>query len=140
VIVVTSSVAVPEHELAFQASRASGPGGQNVNKVSTRVTLLFDVPASRALSAEEKQLVLTRLATRISRSGVLRVTSQRFRSQAANREAAIERFAELLRIALAQAPARRPTTASASAGERRLAEKKRQARRKLERGRAEDWE
>ncbi|HMC82356.1 MAG TPA: aminoacyl-tRNA hydrolase [Candidatus Polarisedimenticolia bacterium] len=87
-IEIRDGLAIREEELRFTASRSGGPGGQNVNKVSTRVTLWFDVAGSPSLTAEQRSLIRSRLATRISKEGVLRVVSQQTRSQAANREAA----------------------------------------------------
>jgi len=84
--------------------------GQHINKVSTRVTLWFDVVTS--LSQEQRDLVMRRLASRIGKSGVLRVISQQTRSQAANKELAIERFVELLRYAVRQVPLRKKTRVS----------------------------
>ncbi len=134
-IEVMAHLAIPESELTFTASRSSGPGGQHVNKVSSRVTLLFNVAASPSLSDEQKHRILTRLATRISKDGVLRVISQRHRSQMANRQAAVERFVALLREAHTPVPRRKKTTVSAAAKQRRLEEKKRRSR--LKRQRAE---
>src|SRR5262245_23694844 len=84
----------------FEYSRSSGPGGQHVNKVETRVTLLFDLVATTDLTAEQKARVRERLAARINREGLLRVVSQRHRSREQNRQAALERFAELIEAAL----------------------------------------
>jgi ribosome-associated protein len=95
-----------------------------VNKVSSRVTLLFDVTASPSLSEEQKRRILTRLATRVNREGVLRVVSQAHRSQAANREEAAQRFAELIQSALRRQPPRRQTKAPAAAHQRRIESKK----------------
>jgi ribosome-associated protein len=81
VIVVNADLAIPEHELAFSASRSSGPGGQNVNKVSSRVTLTFDVENSPSLSDSQRRRIRSRLQTRINKDGVLRVISQISRSQ-----------------------------------------------------------
>jgi ribosome-associated protein len=139
-IEISPGLAIPEGELTFTASRSGGPGGQNVNKVSTKVTLAFDVTGSPSLSPEEKAHILERLATRISRDGVLRVVSQRHRSQAANREAAVGRLVELLRLALAEEPPRVPTRPTRVAKERRVVSKKLHARIKESRRRpsAED--
>lgn len=122
---INERVSIPEEELIFTASRSGGPGGQHVNKVSTRITLWFDVAGSLSLPQEEKRLIMRRLANRIGKDGVLRVTSQDTRSQAANREAAISRFVELMQAALKLQPARKKTRVSKAAKERRLAEKKR---------------
>src|SRR5262245_30377304 len=97
---IVGSLAIPESEIYFTASRSGGPGGQNVNKVSSRVTLSFDVSASRALSEEQRRIILTKLATRINQDGVLRIVSQRTRSQDMNRTDALDRFSDLLRRAL----------------------------------------
>jgi len=123
-IQVTDQLCIPKEELRFTASLSSGPGGQNVNKVSSRVTLWFDVVNSPSLTPEQKELVMSRLATRISKDGVLRVISQQTRSQLENRELAMERFAELLRDALKQVPVRKKTRVSKGAKLRRLEEKK----------------
>jgi ribosome-associated protein len=132
-IQVTDEVSVPEDELRFTASLSSGPGGQNVNKVNTRVTLWFDVVNSPSLSPEHKELIASRLGSRISKDGVLRVISQQTRSQLANREAAVERFVSLLRTALKQEKARRKTGVSKMAKKRRLEEKKQHSILKRER-------
>ncbi len=124
-IEIAAGTAIGEDELTFVTSRASGPGGQNVNKVETRVSLLFDVEASPSLDDEQKGRLRERLATRISKAGVLRVTAQRHRSQSANREAALERFVELVRAALEDEPARRPTRPGRRARQRRLEAKRR---------------
>jgi ribosome-associated protein len=123
-IEITPELSIPDGELTFTASRSGGPGGQNVNKVSTKITLRFDVTGSPSLSSEQKAHILGRLATRINRDGILQVVSQRHRSQAANREAAVERFVELLRVALAEEPPRVPTRPTRVARERRVASKK----------------
>ncbi len=121
---ITEQLSIPDEELTFTASLSGGPGGQNVNKLSTKVTLWFDVVNSPSLSPEQKELIQSRLATRIGKDGVLRVISQKTRSQAANRELAIERFVELLRDAIREAPVRKRTRVSRAAKLRRLNEKK----------------
>ena len=123
-IAVTPTVAIADDELSFVASRSSGPGGQNVNKVSTKVTVLFDVAQAPGLTDEERARVRERLATRVNAAGVLRVSSQKERSQSANREAATARLVELLREALAEQPPRRPTRKPRAAKERRVVAKK----------------
>jgi len=126
-------VPIAEGELVFKASRSSGPGGQNVNKLNTRVTVLFHVAGSLSLSEEQKQQVLDRLAGRIDKEGVLHVASQKHRSQEANRRAAVERLQELVREALAPVPVRRRTRVPGAARERRLQEKKQRSDRKQQR-------
>jgi len=137
---ITSALQIPEAELAFSASRSSGPGGQNVNKVSTRVTLRFDVAHSPSLSEPQRRRIRLRLRTRITRDGVLVVASQRHRTQAANRAAATERFAELLRDALRRRPVRKKTRVPRAAKERRLEQKKRRGRTKKLRSRPASWD
>jgi len=127
-ILVTDRFAIPVEELTFTASRSSGPGGQNVNKLSTRVTLQFDVLRSPSLMEDQKQRILVKLKSRISKDGVLRISCQRSRSQAANRDGAVERFVELLRQALTRRLPRKRTALPASARERRLEDKKRRSR------------
>ncbi len=137
---INAELTIADDELQFAASRSSGPGGQHVNKTSTRVTLRFDVEASAALTDEQKARLHERLAGRISKEGVLAVSSGRQRSQLANREATIERFAELLREALAQAPPRKPTRVSRRQKARRIDEKRRRGQRKQGRSRRYDGE
>ena len=116
---------IPVDDLRFTYSRSGGPGGQHVNRVETRVTLLFDVDASERLSDEQKRVVRRRLATRINKEGAMRVVSQRHRSREANRRAAIERFDELLEEALRPRTPRRKTRVPAATRRRRLEDKRR---------------
>jgi len=124
---ISEALEIPEHELLFTASRSGGPGGQNVNKVSTRVTLWFDVANSPSLSAEHKQMVLARLGNRISKEGVLQIVSQQHRTQPANREAAVERFVEMLQAALRRPKTRHKTRMPFGAKQRRLESKRRRS-------------
>ena len=137
-IKIKEGILLGEDELSFTFSRSSKPGGQNVNKISSRVTLLFDVANSPSLSAEHKNQIITRLRTRVNKYGVLRVVSQRHRRQAANREAAIERFVELLQETLKPIKSRKKTRISLAARKRRLMEKKHQSRLKQERAKTTD--
>lgn len=130
---IGEGIAIPEEELSFVSSRSGGPGGQNVNKLETRVTLRFDLAGSPSLTEEQKARLRERLATRVTRAGVLHVTSQKHRSQSANREAAVERFAELLREALREETPRRKTRVPKAAKRRRVEEKRRRSQRKRER-------
>jgi ribosome-associated protein len=116
---VTRSVAVPLTEIELQVSRSSGPGGQHAQTSETRVVAVFDVEASSTLSAAQKRRVLAKAGP------VLRAVAQDERSQARNRELAVERLAESLRRALRVERRRIPTAPSAAARERRIEEKKR---------------
>jgi ribosome-associated protein len=133
-IPIDEELAISDEEVAFTTSRSGGPGGQNVNKLETRVTLRFDLDGSPSLSEEQKARLRQRLATRITKQGVLHVTAQRHRTQAANREAAVERFAELLRENLREEAPRKKTRPSRAAKTRRLEAKRRRSLRKRERG------
>jgi ribosome-associated protein len=122
---INDEVEIDEGELDYEFARSSGPGGQNVNKVETKVTLKFVVEDSSALSDDEKLRVSQALASRITKDGVLRVTSQRHRTREANRHAAIGRFIELLDDALVVRAPRKKTQVSRAAKRRRIEGKKR---------------
>jgi ribosome-associated protein len=132
-IPIDDTLAIPDEEVSFATSRSGGPGGQNVNKLETRVALRFDLAGSSSLSEEQKARLRERLATRITKEGILQVTSQRHRTQGANREAAVERFAELLRDNLREEAPRKKTRPSRAAKARRLDSKRRQSQRKKDR-------
>ncbi|MEE8349717.1 MAG: alternative ribosome rescue aminoacyl-tRNA hydrolase ArfB [Acidobacteriota bacterium] len=121
-------VSIPENELSFTASPSSGPGGQNVNKVATRITLLFDLENSPSLSRAQKERVKKRLATRISKRGILRMVCQRHRRQSANKREVIERFDQLIVDALQTRSPRKKTQVSRGAKKRRRQEKERRSR------------
>lgn len=120
---------VPAQSLRAVTSRSGGPGGQNVNKVETRVTIELDVDAL-PFPEEARQRIRERLASRISRAGVLRVTSQAERSQLANRDRALARMEELLQEALADPEPRKPTRMPKAQKRKRLEEKKRRGQTK----------
>lgn len=134
-IAISDDIFIPDEELTFTASRSSGPGGQNVNKVSTRMTLCFDLDNSPSVSEDQKARIREKLATRITKIGLLRITAQKHRSQAANKELALERFVELINDALTETPPRRPTRISRQARRQRLADKKHRSRIKQRRTR-----
>lgn len=111
---------IPENELVVVTSRSSGPGGQNVNKVNTKVEIRFNVTVSPNLTDEEKDLILGRLKNRISLSGTLIIRSQSERNQLRNRERAISKLFLLLSEALSEDPERIPTGPTWGSVERRL--------------------
>lgn len=126
-IEIAQGIYISEDELVFRASRSSGPGGQNVNKLSTRITLLFDVANCKSLSEGHKRRILEKLTSRADRHGVIGVISQKFRSQRANRQAAVGRLGELLAAALKTRPPRIKTGVPEHAHDRRLKAKKRRS-------------
>jgi ribosome-associated protein len=124
-IKISRGIFISEDELIFKFSRGGGPGGQNVNKVNTRATVLFDAANSVSFSDEQKGQILKRLASRTDKDGVIRVVSQRYRTQKANRRAAVERLEELLRGALKKKAVRKKTRVPEAAKRERLEKKKR---------------
>lgn len=131
-----NNILVPASSLRAATSRSSGPGGQHVNKTETRVTIEVDVDAL-PVTDEQKSLVRTRLGGRITKDGVLRVTSQAERSQLANRDRALARMEELLRESLEEQKPRKRTRASRAAKQRRIEEKKRRGETKKGRGKVD---
>jgi ribosome-associated protein len=130
-LIINERLIIPEEELHFTASRSSGPGGQNVNKVSTRITLWFDVLHSSSLSAEEKQQIIKAFPTRINKAGILRISAQQTRSQITNRELAKSRFVELLQQALIKFPSRKKPRVPQRVREQRIAQKKKRGKLKF---------
>jgi len=121
---ISEKLAALEKEFSFRMSRSSGKGGQHVNKVSTRVELLFDVLNSEILTEEEKALVIKNLAAIISQNGILQIASQSSRSQIRNKEDAKEKFFEKMKKALTIEKPRKKTKKPKSLNEKRLKEKK----------------
>lgn len=113
-----------ESELHYSMSRSSGPGGQNVNKVNTRVELRFNVGAALLLTEEEKELIFIKLKNRINKVGELVLSAQANRSMLKNKESVTERFYTLLATALSVSKPRRPTRPTLASKTRRLTSKK----------------
>lgn len=122
-----------EKEFKFRASRSSGSGGQHVNKVSTRVELLFDVLNTKLLSEKERALVIKNLAAIISQEGILQIASQGTRSQLRNKEQAIKKFYKKMEKALKVIPPRKKPKKKKSLVEKRLKEKRHKAEKKATR-------
>ena len=117
-------------EFTITASRSSGPGGQNVNKVSTKVELRFNVIQSTLLTAEEKEIIQSKMAAKMNSEGEIILVSQSERSQLKNKENAIEKFYTLLTKALTPVKKRKPTKPSLATREKRLEEKRMQSEKK----------
>ena len=118
------------NELIFIVSRSSGPGGQNVNKVNSKVTLRFDVKGSQALNEEEKDILCKKLANRLTKDGVLLLTAQDNRSQLQNKEAVTLKLEQLLSKALEKKKKRKATKPSKGSIQNRITGKKRQGEKK----------
>jgi ribosome-associated protein len=138
-IVVTEAVRVPAAALTMRATRASGPGGQHVNKVATKVDLRVDLGAVEGLTEPARRRLLALAEGRLDGEGRLVVTSQATRSQAENLEDARGKVRELIGAALVRPRRRRVTTPTAGAREARLAGKKRRASVKRLRGKPGEW-
>lgn len=136
-LVINDGLTIPLAELDFRFAASSGPGGQHVNKAETKVVVLFDVAHSPSLSEWQRGRILTQLASRIDKDGVLAVMSQIHRSQHQNRAEAIHRLQTLLAEALKVQKKRRPTKPSLASQERRHVAKKRRG--EIKQGRGRDW-
>lgn len=135
-IPIADGIALDERELEESFIRASGPGGQNVNKVASAVQLRFDAQRSPSLPESVRDRLQRLAGNRLTQDGVLVITAQRFRSQERNRQDALDRLVALIRRAITPPRPRRPTRPSAAARERRLTEKARRSSRKRDRASA----
>jgi len=126
-----------DQEIFFTFSRSSGSGGQNVNKVSTKVELHFDVMNSKLLTNEQKQLILSKLKHHINKEGILEVTVQETRSQFENKEIALKKFNILIASSFQKAKKRIRTRASKGSKEKRLSRKKNRS--EIKKGRTQKW-
>ena len=124
---VAEGTVIPLEEIQFRASRSSGPGGQHANVTASRIEAVFDVEASKALSDEQRALLRRKLGDRVT------AVAQDARSQARNRELALERLREKIAAGLRRPKPRRPTKPSRAARERRLQQKRRRSARKAQR-------
>ena len=125
-----SAFEIPPGELTVRASRASGAGGQHVNKTSSRVEVVWNVAASRALAPDDRAWLLRKLSSRLTADGDLRVVASDTRSQIRNRDIAMERLAEVVRTALVRPKKRKATKPSRSALRARVEAKKRRSLKK----------
>lgn len=126
-------LAVPRSELSIRATRASGPGGQHVNKTATRVEVTWNVETSPSISDEQRARLINRLAPRMTEAGEIRVVASDTRSQLQNRELAESRLAGIIRRALAVPKQRKPTSPSRAAKAARLIQKRHRSDTKRER-------
>ncbi len=127
-IQITPDISIDEREIQFEFHRASGPGGQRVNKVSTAVMLRFNVMASKSLPEDLRHRLKSIAGKRMTEEGVLVINARRYRSQDRNRQDALNRLVELIRKAAEKPKPRRRTKPTQAAQERRLDEKRHRSR------------
>lgn len=135
---ITTGVTIPMREIRFRFARSGGPGGQNVNKVESRVELLFDVAKSSAFTGTQRQRLLSALRNKLDDDGVLQLVVQESRSQWQNRELALSRLAETIRIGLIPRKKRVATKPSRGSKEERFRTKKKRGEIKRNRGKIDD--
>jgi ribosome-associated protein len=123
-MIINNKIQIPQNEIVFKASRSSGPGGQNVNKLNTKISAEVDISNCSFLRPEQKTIVLRKLAARLTKDNRLIVESQRFRSQKANRDFAVEKLTEIIENALKKPKKRRPTRPTTTSIEKRLKHKR----------------
>jgi ribosome-associated protein len=135
---VSPNVSIPGSELVVRASRAGGAGGQHVNKTSTRIEVVWNIRTSNAITEEQRDRLLARLAPRLSSEGEIRIVASEMRSQRQNRERALERLHEVVSWALEVPKTRKRTKPTRASKEARLASKRRRSERKTNRRVAAD--
>ena len=139
-IKITDDIAIGEEEINFKFVRSSGPGGQNVNKVSTAVQLRFNVVGSPTLPADIRSRVIVLAGNRITEEGVLVIDAHQYSSQEHNRQAAIDRLVDLIKEASIPPKVRRKTKPSAKSKKRRLESKRRRGEIKQRRKPVNDYD
>ena len=138
-IFINDKLTINEDEVQFEMTRGGGPGGQKVNKTASRITLVWDLMESPSLTNHQRDRLLRKLGSRLSKEGVLRIDVQSERSQGANKREAVDRFSDLLRDALREQKPRKKTKPTTGSKKRRLADKKKRGDLKRDRGRR-DWD
>jgi ribosome-associated protein len=133
-----NKIQIPANEVLFKASRSSGPGGQNVNKLNTKISAEVDIKNCGFLTDDQKTVILKKLIGRLTKDGRLLVESQQFRSQKANRDFAVEKLGKIIENALKKPRKRRPTKPTRASIEKRLESKKRKSLLKRQRRKIED--
>ncbi|MBI9111275.1 alternative ribosome rescue aminoacyl-tRNA hydrolase ArfB [Maridesulfovibrio ferrireducens] len=132
-ITITQALSIPDSEIIFIASRSSGPGGQHVNKTSSRVTLIFNLQESASLSNYQKRTLLSKIGNKVNSKGELQISCEEHRSQFRNKEEALERFKNILADGLKPIKQRRKTKVPNSTKRKRMDNKNKRATTKKQR-------